>query len=612
MKCIVSLSGGRDSATCLGLAVERYGSKNVYCMGFEYGSTHPQELERAKKIAEYYNVPYQIVSINPDIFKGSTCTMLKGSTKEIQKGKTYEEILSEKAGKVDTYVPFRNGLFSAYIAARAESLVQEFDEDVVIMLGQHADDSGYYVDENGVEHLDETKAAYPDAVAKGSKILMADGTLKNIEDIKVGDKIYSFNQNTDKFEVATVTAFYNKGIKKIYNAAANLWVSKNHIMQVRGNRKIKFAPYSSLNRKNAHYKLPCVKYDLYQVENISDYNKGYLHGFIDGDGWYDAGHKKIGICQKYTDVINEIIDIWKKEYDAEASTNILSKKTPYDYDMMYTYLGKTKEIVDKFYNDASLTNNSDYYLGYLNGIMIAEGWCSYNKADKSTNFGFCQSTIKNPGVCEKIEEAINHLNIKNINWVDKKAVKSWRFNKAYRFPLVYGASKKQSLIKSLTEHYSLNHLGSIEMAKMDETQSQSKEAECYDITTTSGTFIADNVLVHNCSVSFVKAFEKVVDISSVHRVHYEAPFVKNHKWELIKCGLELKKPVPYELCLSCYDPVVKENGDVEECFECATCLDVISNTIKALENLKETNKPLYENLMKRDYYKKIVAKGANK
>lgn len=275
MKCIVSLSGGRDSATCLGVAVDRYGAENVYAMGFEYGSTHPQELECAKKIADYYGVSYQVVIINPEIFKGSTCTMLAGSEKEIQKGKTYEEILSEKDGKVDTYVPFRNGLFSAYVAARAESIVQEFDEDVVVMLGQHADDSGYYVDENGVEHLDDTKAAYPD-----------------------------------------------------------------------------------------------------------------------------------------------------------------------------------------------------------------------------------------------------------------------------------------------------------------------------------------------CSVSFVRAFEKVVEISSVGRVHYEAPFVKMHKWELLKLGMELKKPVPYEMCLSCYDPIIHEDGSFEECIftekPCATCLDVISNTKKALESLKKTNESLYNKLVSKEYYAKYI------
>ena len=271
MKCIVSLSGGRDSATCLGLAVDRYGAENVFAMGFEYGSTHPQELERAQKIADYYGVPYQVVQINPDIFKGSTCTMLQGSTKEIQKDKSYAEILAEKEGKVDTYVPFRNGLFSAFVAARAESISQQFNDDVVVMLGQHADDSGYYVDENGVEHLDETKAAYPD-----------------------------------------------------------------------------------------------------------------------------------------------------------------------------------------------------------------------------------------------------------------------------------------------------------------------------------------------CTVKFVRAFEEVVKISSVGRVHYDAPFIKMHKWELIKCGLTLKKPVPYELCLSCYDPVIDLDGTVTECGRCATCIDVKENTKKALEAIAKEDLGLYNKLVAKDYYKKYL------
>lgn len=599
MKCIVSLSGGRDSATCLGLAVEKYGKENVSAIGFDYGSKHPQELEHAQKIADYYEIPFKIVKIDPSIFAGSTCTMLKGAKGKVEKGKSYEEILKEKEGKVSTYVPARNTLFSAYTLAFAESLSEKnHGETVSIMLGQHADDSGYYVDENGVEHLDDSKAAYPDAVAKGSKILMANGTLKNIEDIKVGDQIYSLNQNTDRFEIATVTAFYNKGVKKVYNAAANLWVSENHIMQIRRNRKVKFAPYSSLNRKSAHYKLPYIKYDLYQVENMSDYNKGYLHGFIDGDGWYDTRHRKIGICQKHVDVINEIINIWKKEYDSEGVTKVLSKKTPYDYNMMYAYLGRTKEIVDKFYNDTSLINSRDYYLGYLNGIMIAEGWCCYNKADKSTSFGFCQSTIKNPDVCENIEEAIKTLNIENINWVDKKAIKSWRFNKAYRFPLIYGSYKKQLLIEILTTHYSLNHFSSIEMTKIDDAQPQSREAECYDITTTSGTFIADNVVVHNCSVSFVNAFAEVAKISSVGKVIYEVPFVKMHKWELMKLGMELKKPVPYEMCFSCYDPVQNEKGEWVECGVCATDIDVKKNMDKALDVIEKENPTLYEKVKK--------------
>ena len=67
-----------------------------------------------------------------------------------------------------------------------------------------------------------------------------------------------------------------------------------------------------------------------------------------------------------------------------------------------------------------------------------------------------------------------------------------------------------------------------------------------------------------------------------------------HKWELIKVGLELKKRVPYEMCVSCYDPVVHEDGSFEECGLCATCLDVKANMNKALDAIQKENPTLYE------------------
>lgn len=163
MKCIVSLSGGRDSATCLGLAVDRYGKENVFAVGFDYGSKHPQELEAAKKIAAYYEVPYKVITIDPSIFNGSTSTLLKSSEKDVQLDMTYDEIMKQNGQrKVDTYVPARNTLFSAYTLAIAESLSQKYNEEVIVMLGQHADDSGFTVNERGEEVLDASKAAYPD------------------------------------------------------------------------------------------------------------------------------------------------------------------------------------------------------------------------------------------------------------------------------------------------------------------------------------------------------------------------------------------------------------------------------------------------------------------
>ena len=40
--------------------------------------------------------------------------------------------------------------------------------------------------------------------------------------------------------------------------------------------------------------------------------------------------------------------------------------------------------------------------------------------------------------------------------------------------------------------------------------------------------------------------------------------------------------------------------------ECATCLDVISNTRKALENIKETNPELYDTLIEKEYYRRYL------
>lgn len=141
MKGIVSLSGGRDSATLLAYVVKELGAENVYAVSFEYGSKHPQELLCAKHLAEYYGVPHQIINIDPDIFAGSNSTLLAGR-EEVQKDMTYDEIIEKNGeGKVDTYIPARNFLFSAYCAAIAESKHQETGDDVTVYLAQHADDA---------------------------------------------------------------------------------------------------------------------------------------------------------------------------------------------------------------------------------------------------------------------------------------------------------------------------------------------------------------------------------------------------------------------------------------------------------------------------------------
>ena len=54
MKAMVLCSGGVDSTTCLGIAVDKYGAENVVALSIYYGQRHTKEIESADKVTEYY------------------------------------------------------------------------------------------------------------------------------------------------------------------------------------------------------------------------------------------------------------------------------------------------------------------------------------------------------------------------------------------------------------------------------------------------------------------------------------------------------------------------------------------------------------------------------
>ena len=135
MKALVLLSGGIDSATCLGLAVEKYGSDNVIALSVSYGQKHIREIEASENISARYGVEHISTDL-ANIFAYSDSSLLKSSDKAIPAG-TYEEQQAADTGSpVDTYIPFRNGLFLSVAAAIALSKGAE-----IIWYGIHADDT---------------------------------------------------------------------------------------------------------------------------------------------------------------------------------------------------------------------------------------------------------------------------------------------------------------------------------------------------------------------------------------------------------------------------------------------------------------------------------------
>ena len=135
MKALVLFSGGLDSSVCLAMAVKEYGASDVLALSIFYGQKHKKEMEAAEKIAAFYNVRRLTLDLG-EIFKDSSCTLLENTEGEIPHEEYADQLSKTGGAPVNTYVPYRNGLFLASAASVALSHGCEF-----IYYGAHADDA---------------------------------------------------------------------------------------------------------------------------------------------------------------------------------------------------------------------------------------------------------------------------------------------------------------------------------------------------------------------------------------------------------------------------------------------------------------------------------------
>ena len=136
MKSVVLSSGGLDSTTCLGIAVDKFGRENVSTVSIFYGQRHARELDAAKKVADFYKVSHYEFDAAA-IMKFSNSALLSSSTENLEK-KSYAEQV-KKNPRIATYVPFRNGLMISMAASFADGLYG--GEDCEIFVGVHQDDA---------------------------------------------------------------------------------------------------------------------------------------------------------------------------------------------------------------------------------------------------------------------------------------------------------------------------------------------------------------------------------------------------------------------------------------------------------------------------------------
>ena len=132
MRAVIILSGGMDSATLLAKMLHE--GNAIQTLTFNYGSKHNKaEIEYAKKLAHYYQVPNQVIGL-PFINELFKSDLLK-SGGEIPEGHYTDE--SQRC----TVIPFRNGIMLSIAVGYAESIGFE-----TVAIGNHFGDFSIYPD----------------------------------------------------------------------------------------------------------------------------------------------------------------------------------------------------------------------------------------------------------------------------------------------------------------------------------------------------------------------------------------------------------------------------------------------------------------------------------
>ena len=113
-KALVILSGGQDSVTCLGFALNNF--KHVECIAFNYGQNHSVELEQAEKICAKLDVPLLILKTDILSAFADSALVTQGN---VSKPHHRNDKLPA------SFVPNRNAMFIVFAHAYAQKIGAE-------------------------------------------------------------------------------------------------------------------------------------------------------------------------------------------------------------------------------------------------------------------------------------------------------------------------------------------------------------------------------------------------------------------------------------------------------------------------------------------------------
>ncbi len=323
-------------------------------------------------------------------------------------------------------------------------------------------------------------------IAENSLILMSDLSTKKIQDIKIGDKIFTTTENKPhKLKSAIVTNKIFNGVKEtvlLSNGIYDLYITSDHKMLT------KFSPM--YRAWKSYDDLDIKKHEIYffknYIINLKDYYEGVFLGFLETEGSFKRSRKEKSIGQKTEKLALEFI---LNELNIKYTK--YSDKKIKDFDYFYLSV-KNNKYIHSLYK--KLLINKDTQLGFLAGCIYGDGCVHFNKLTNHRDIVLVQ---KNK--CKIIEKVLKLANIK-YSKQKRKDNKKFKVFDCFQYifhrleiPLCVPNSKKTDKYMALKEN---NTLLSINHKKV--FIKETKKNKVWDLTTTEGTFVANGFVVHNC------------------------------------------------------------------------------------------------------------------
>lgn len=387
-------------------------------------------------------------------------------------------------------------------------------------------------------------------VPAGSTILLSNFTKRNIEDIKVGDEVLTYD-HTEKRMISTKVL--NTSVRyieePIYHIEADghtLDITKDHpILSARG--KWIEPKYMYTNKERTCYTSKVITVDE-SIWSDKDYQKGYIIACMLGDGLFknyresehniyiskdgNISHKGSGVQIRFTVKDEEItaqLDKFLQNFGVNLPHRIfefVGSSVHYPRECIHSSSQKYYNIINTIIQDNyGINRNESYCKGFLAGAYDCEG-----------HLNIQNGTIRIVNMhTEYFQEICDSLDILQIpytieqhatkNFPTKDAqVRLWSKSTHDFIPKVVPACirKRFRLDKASKEKYVKMHYNNIQIKPINFC------GYVYNIQTEAETYIVNDFVVHNCYLgdnnkftpdnvklnSLQNALEKIQDLSN--------------------------------------------------------------------------------------------------